>query len=169
MTVKIKNNNMNKILYYQIIILLVVLITISSFFIYKQIKEDNEQESIFNELNEIIQDDKPNNLNNNSNENTDININELYNINKDLIGWIKINNTDINYPVMQTKNNPDYYLRRNFNKEYSSWGTPYLEEECNMNSSSNLVIYGHHINGNKMFGELEKYKDKNFYESHKYI
>lgn len=94
---------------------------------------------------------------------------ELFLQNPDMAGWIKIEGTNINYPVMQTPNEPNYYLKHNFEKEYSDLGTPYIQENCTIAESDNLVIYGHHIKGQKMFGALENYKDKGFYEEHKII
>lgn len=160
---------MKKAIFIIVFILLISLIVISSYFIYKQLREENEQESIFNELNEIIQIDSEKLVKINSEANEDINIDKLYQINNDLIGWIKINDTDINYPVMQNKNQPEYYLRRNFYKKYSSYGTPFLAYECNLKTSENLIIYGHHMQNKKMFGELENYKNKEFYNNHKEI
>ena len=69
---------------------------------------------------------------------------------------------------MQNINDPNYYLHRDFYKNYSSYGTPYMAKQCNLNSD-NIVIYGHHMKNNKMFGELEKYKSKDFYNNHKII
>ena len=66
-------------------------------------------------------------------------------------------------------NNPNFYLKHNFEKEYSYLGTPYVQENCDIAESDNLVIYGHHIKGGKMFGALEDYKSKSFYEEHKNI
>lgn len=86
-----------------------------------------------------------------------------------MVGWLSIAGTTLNYPVMQTPNEPNYYLKRNFDKEYSDLGTPYIQENCDLASSDNLVIYGHHINGGKMFGALEDYKSQSFYEEHKTI
>ena len=63
----------------------------------------------------------------------------------------------------------NYYLKHNFEKEYSDLGTPYVQENCDLLTSDNLVIYGHHIKGQKMFGALENYKSKDFYEEHKTI
>ena len=94
---------------------------------------------------------------------------ELYLQNEDMVGWISIAGTTINYPVMQSRNNPNFYLKHNFEKEYSDLGTPYVQENCDIAESDNLVIYGHHIKGGKMFGALEDYKSKNFYEEHKTI
>lgn len=94
---------------------------------------------------------------------------ELYLKNTDMVGWLSIAGTPLNYPVMQTPNEPNYYLKRNFEKEYSDLGTPYIQENCDLTSSDNLVIYGHHIKGGKMFGALEDYKFQSFYEEHKTI
>ena len=95
--------------------------------------------------------------------------NELFLQNEDLIGWIAIDGTTINYPVMQSKNNPNFYLKHSFEKEYSDLGVPYIQEDCDILTSDNLVIYGHHIKGGRMFGALEDYKSKSFYEKHKSI
>ena len=58
--------------------------------------------------------------------------------------------------------NENYYLHRNIYKKYSSHGTPYLAEYCNLRTSNNLIIYGHHMNDNSMFAELVNYKNYNF-------
>lgn len=94
---------------------------------------------------------------------------ELFLQNPDMAGWIKVEGTNINYPVMQTPNEPNFYLKHNFEKEYSDLGVPYIQEDCDIAASDNLIIYGHHIKGQKMFGALESYKDKDFYEEHRII
>lgn len=94
---------------------------------------------------------------------------ELFLQNFDMVGWIKIADTTINYPVMQTPDEPNYYLKRDFQKEYSDLGTPYMQENCSLADSDNLIIYGHHIKGGKMFGALEDYKSQSFYEKHRVI
>lgn len=92
---------------------------------------------------------------------------KVKNENEDCIGYIEIKNTSLSYPVMQSKYNPDYYLNHNYKKEYSFYGTPYLSAYCDLKKSDNLIIYGHNINGGRMFGALEQYKDNQFYEEHK--
>lgn len=95
---------------------------------------------------------------------------ELFNQNNDLAGWIFIEGTTVNYPVMHTPGNPDYYLKHSFEKAYSDYGVPYIAEHCDpIEPSDNLTIYGHHIKGGKMFGALMDYTSKDFYESHKII
>lgn len=158
---------MKKIIYGIVIILLIGIMLISSYFIFKDKQEDKKQENTFEELVEIAE-DKEQNTNDDIKEDT-INIEELYKINSDIIGWIKIDDTNINYPVMQTKDRPQFYLRKDFYKKYSQWGTPFLAENCDIQTSDNLIIYGHHINNSKMFGELEKYRNKDFYRNNKTI
>ena len=156
---------MKKIIYVTTILLLIGSLLISSYFILKNLNEDKEQGAIYENIQEIARDDNEENIN----EKEKINIEKLYHINKDIVGWIKIDDTQINYPVMQTKDRPKYYLRKDFYNNYSQWGTPYLSENCDIEESDNLIIYGHHIKNYKMFGELEKYKKKGFYEKHKII
>ncbi|MDR0879614.1 MAG: class B sortase [Clostridioides sp.] len=97
-------------------------------------------------------------------------LNKLWNKNHDLIGWISIPNTRVNYPVMQTKNSPNFYLKHNFSKQYSLYGVPYIEEACDVNEpSDNLVIYGHHMNNGSMFAGLMKYKDESFFKNNQYV
>ena len=158
---------MKKIIKISIVILLIGIMLISSYFIYKNMQEDKEQEEIFEELENIVTTNETNEEKEQQEDN--VNLNKLYKINNDIVGWLKIENTNINYPVMQTKDRPDYYLRKNFYKEYSVFGTPYIDENCDIENGNNLIIYGHHINGNKMFGELENYKNEEYYNKHKFI
>lgn len=94
---------------------------------------------------------------------------EVFGQNSDLIGWVTIEGTAIDYPVMQTPDNPDFYLKHAFDKSYSNYGVPYVDEACAVGLSDNLVLYGHHMNDNTMFSELCKYADQGFYEEHKTI
>lgn len=93
----------------------------------------------------------------------------LYNKNKKLIGWLKIDDTIIDYPVMQTSNN-EYYLDHNFNQEYDKNGSIFMDFQCKAYPrSQNLILYGHHMKSGKMFGDLQKYSQKSYYEKHKII
>ena len=89
--------------------------------------------------------------------------------NEDFVGWIKIPDTRIDYPVVQTPHSPNYYLRRGFDKKYSYYGVPYAAEHCDVYTSDNVVIYGHNMNNGSMFSDLEKYRSQSFYEGHRYI
>ena len=94
---------------------------------------------------------------------------ELFKKNNDFMGWISIDETKVNYPVMQTPHNPDYYLKKNFDREYSDYGVPYIEEACAVGISNNIVIYGHHMNDGSMFAELVNYYDKDYRDKHPMI
>lgn len=89
--------------------------------------------------------------------------------NKDCVGWLKIANTDIDYPVMLTKDEPEYYLRRDFNKEYSYMGTPFMDSNCNIGISKNLIIYGHNMKNGRMFAPLMKFKNKEYFDKNQII
>lgn len=93
----------------------------------------------------------------------------LYSLNKRLIGWVKIDDTYIDYPVLQTVNN-DYYLNHNFDQEEDKNGSIFLDKDCSIYPrSTNLILYGHHMRSGRMFGQLNKYSSEKFYEEHKYI
>ena len=92
---------------------------------------------------------------------------ELYMINSDMVGWLKIEDTNINYPVMQTPESVDYYLHRNFFKQDNSCGCLYAREQCDINApSDNITIYGHHMKDGSMLADLSKYNNQEFYETH---
>lgn len=93
----------------------------------------------------------------------------VYEQNSDFVGWIAIDGTNINYPVMQTIDSPNYYLKHNFEKKYSNYGVPYVQENCVLSLSDNIVIYGHHMNDGSMFADLCKYESEDFYREHKTI
>ena len=149
-------------------IILIINLIISIIYIVKNKKEDKEQNEVFEELENIITEYQEEQSKEQQEES--MNLQKLYEINNDFIGWLKIANTNISYPVMQTDSSrKDYYLRKNFYKQYSQLGTPYIAEYCNIKTSDNIIIYGHHIKNHQMFGELEKYKKKDFYNNHKVV
>ncbi len=89
--------------------------------------------------------------------------------NEDFVGWIKIEGTRIDYPVVQSTYKANYYLRRGFDKKYSYYGVPYVAELCEMETSDNIIIYGHNMNNGSMFSDLEKYRSEKFWQEHRYI
>ena len=93
----------------------------------------------------------------------------LYNKNKSLIGWLKIDDTNIDYPVMQTVNN-EYYLDHNYSQEYDKNGSIFLDKDCDVvHRNTNLIIYGHHMKSGKMFGNLNKYSSEDYCKKHSTI
>jgi sortase B len=94
----------------------------------------------------------------------------LYAQNPDLVGWIKIEGTKVDYPVLQTPDAKDYYLYRNFYGGDSDHGSIYVRETCDVfTPSDNVTIYGHNMADGTMFAVLERYWKKDFWETHKYI
>ena len=90
----------------------------------------------------------------------------LLNKNKRLIGWVKIDDTNIDYPVMQTTDN-EYYLDHNLNQEYDKNGSIFMDKDCDvLKPSTNFILYGHHMKNGQMFGSLSLYSDRSYYEKH---
>ena len=123
-----------------------------------QLKEDYAEEKQFVDIQNEAQTMNDNNI-----------VDKLRKRNKDVIGYLEIPDTTISYPVMQSKDNPDFYLNHDIDKNYSFYGTPYLSAYCDLEKSDNLIIYGHNINGGKMFGALTQYRNEKFYKQHKEI
>ncbi len=95
---------------------------------------------------------------------------KLYNMNSDFVGWITIDGTDIDYPVMQSMYDEEFYLHRDFDKEYTKGGTLFIDTSSDVKEpSDNLIIYGHNMTTGKMFHSLFEYEDEDFYKEHKYI
>ena len=85
--------------------------------------------------------------------------------NPDWMGWLKIKGSSISYPIMQKEGDGEYYLHRDFYGDYSFYGTPFLDERCTPDSD-NCIIYGHNINGRRMFGALHAYDSVEYYQNH---
>lgn len=94
---------------------------------------------------------------------------QLQKENPDIIGWIEIENTNINYPVLQGSDN-SFYVSHNYKKEKNISGAIFLDSSYVWEPpSSNLLIYGHNNQNGTMFEDLLKYKSKRFYEDHPVI
>ena len=94
---------------------------------------------------------------------------DLYEQNPDLIGWLTIDGTDIDLPVVQTPGDNEYYLRRGFDRFYAVGGTLFLDERCSVSTdapTANWLIYGHNMHDGSMFGQLVRYRDEDFYKAH---
>ncbi len=93
----------------------------------------------------------------------------LLNQNQRLIGWLKIDDTNIDYPVMQTVDN-EYYLDHNLKQEYDKNGSIFMDKDCDvLKPSTNYILYGHHMKSGKMFGDLDNYESQSYMEEHPYI
>lgn len=94
---------------------------------------------------------------------------DIYELNHDLVGWLYIDDTNIDYPVVQTDDGK-YYLTHDFYGKSNANGQIILEDKCDPYTPSyNLVISGHHMNSGAMFGRLGRYKDKAYWQDHKIV
>lgn len=94
----------------------------------------------------------------------------IFDSNEDCIAWLNIPDTSIDYPVMQTPDDEEYYLYRNFFGEDDKNGTLFMDTDCSLaQERSNLIIHGHHMKSGAMFGSLEKYADADFGSEHSKI
>ena len=113
---------MKKIIKISLILLLVGMAVIAAVLFFKEKRAERKYENEFKNIQESVTEKKSD-------------VNGLVKKNKDCIGYVEIPGTTISYPVMQTKDNPNYYLKRNFEKEYSDLGTPYIQEDCDLLTS----------------------------------
>ena len=107
-----------------ITICLIIFAVVLCYLIYN-FNVDTQDQKQFDDMAQTVTIDNADDSNNNDNGITD-----LINKNSDCIGWLRIYNSKIDYPIMQTKDNPQYYLRRDFDKQYSYLGTPSMDTIC---------------------------------------
>lgn len=157
------------------IILLVICLCVfifSAYNIYKYLSEENANKKLNNELMEKAIIETPNDNNDNTQENEDIlpisvDFSVLKQENEDIVGWLYLEDSPINYPVVQSYDN-DYYLRRLVNGEYNIAGSLFMDYRNDSNlEDNNTIIYGHNMKNNTMFGFLQEYKNQNYYDNHK--
>ena len=95
---------------------------------------------------------------------------EILKINRDFVGWIRVDNADVNYPIMQTTNN-EYYLTHTYKRQNNTRGSIYMDYRNNKNLQDRLtIIYGHNPHdGTMLHTFVDKYKDYNFWKNNRYI
>lgn len=161
-----------------LIAVFVALLGASTYFIYDYYRQANEQSELYDSLAEAVDQVQKSDEANEPVEEIPYNEEktilpeyaELFLQNMDMVGWIKVEDTNINYPVMHTPDTPDFYLKHGFDKGYTDYGCPYVQENCDVQEASdNIIIYGHHMKNGSMFADLEKFKSEDFYKEHKTI
>ena len=137
-------------------------------------QEDKKSENAFDNIRQIYEESKEEqeeNAEDHTQKAEKVQINPgllaLHEQNPDCIGWITIEGTAIDYPVMYHPEEKNYYLRRNFEKEYDVSGTPFVAEICDPEESDNLIIYGHHMEYGAMFGDVVEFKNDDYFQEHK--
>lgn len=96
-------------------------------------------------------------------------VEKLQEQNSDIVGWIEVEGTNINYPVLQGEDN-SYYMNHNYKKEENTYGSIFLDKDYDWSiPSSNLLLYGHNLQNGELFHDILNYKDKSYYEEHPVI
>lgn len=149
----------NKIIYVLNVLLVffVCVIFFSAYKIYLWQNENRENNELINNLISYTNDKKI--KNNNQDDKSKIDFESLYKINEDTVAWIKVNGTNINYPVVKTKDN-SYYLNHNFAKNKNSAGAIFIDYRNNLKNDKNIIFYGHNRKDGTMFGTLNNVLDK---------
>ena len=93
---------------------------------------------------------------------------ELHKENPDLTGWLYIEDTRIDYPVMYTPEDPEYYLHRAFDGSYAKSGSLFIDGSC-LPDSNHIMIHGHHMKDKSMFGSLPDYQSQDYADEHSVI
>lgn len=178
-----KNLPMKKILFIAVVVTLVAAFGISAFMVGSYLVEGKKQADRYDELSNIA-----------ANNHTETNVPEkteaaeiteptaptepgmlpgykdIYEMNNHVVGWIKMEGTQMDYPVMQTPDNPNYYLYRSFDKKDSARGSIYAREVCDINApSDNITIFGHNMADGSMFACLGNYTDKAAWDNNSLI
>ena len=148
-----KVNSRKKRLKRMLCLFFLLVFAVAGYFAYRYYQNDKEQEDRFDELEKIEEERDKNPV-----PSTEIK-------NPDWIGWLKIKGTSISNPVMQRESDSEYYLHRDFDGKYSFYGTPFLDSRCTIDSD-NCIVYGHNINGGRMFGALHAYSSESYYKKH---
>lgn len=162
---RVKTSNKKYILV-PLIILLITLLCYLFYNFYINMRDKKLSENLQNGLTNCI---STNEINNDMHNELIEKVKELQKENEDVKAWIKINDTNINYPVVQANDN-DYYLYRNYKKENSNYGSIFIDSNSNIeNPNSNIIMYGHNMKDGSMFKDLLKYADEEYYNNHKYI
>lgn len=162
------------------ILLLSALLIVSVMMIWREVNLQQKEKRMNDELLQLIEIPEPSTTpettETESSEEPDVtepvvqkrNLSPLFELNSDCIGWIYIEGTNVDYPVMHTPNNSQKYLRLNFNGEYSISGVPFLDARCNPYQGT-MLIYGHNMKNGTQFSDLKNYLDTDFRNAHSVI
>lgn len=147
--------------------ILVTAFCIVALFVYKDFKNMYDSQNTYDEIKEQCVSEKSA-----QNDDKKIDWDKLYKINSDIVAWIYIPGTPIDYPVLKSKDY-DYYLAHDLYGKSSKYGSIFIDKRLYDEpfKSENLIIYGHNMGHwtDVMFGSLMEYKDKGYFKKHKYV
>lgn len=149
-------------------IVILACITYLAIYFYYINKDKKVNTSLQNEIDSIAEAEKV--FEEDTTEGNKVNkIKELQKENSDIKGWIKIEGTKINYPLLQTTDN-EFYLSHNYKKEKNITGSIFINKNSNIkDENANVIIYGHQMDNGEMFGDLHSYMEKSFFDKHQTI
>lgn len=184
---KKKSRVLNNIIYFSLMAIFVGVFVYCGIYIAGYVVETHESNSQFGDLSDLVnqyRDPTGGNIdatlptairNPESGELVDVSgilpeYREIYAQNTDMVGWINVPGTTIDYPVMQTPSEPNFYLYKGFDKKKNKNGCLYIREACDVfTPGDNVVIYGHHMRNGSMFTPLDNYKKKAYWKENQYF
>lgn len=147
---------MKKIIRLSITLILIYMLIFSIYNIYIKLAEYKKADNVYKDVRKISQ-----SIESNKNK-------VLSSINPDYRFWLNVDNTNIDYPVVQGNNN-EYYLTHDFNKNYLPSGSIFMDYRNSFEEDNIIIVYGHHMRNKTMFGELEKFKNEKFFNGNNLI
>lgn len=143
---------MGKFFKFVLNIILILVLLFSGFSIYKKLEDYKKASDTYEDLR----------------KEKEISKEKLLAINSDYKLWLEISETNIDYPVVQGKDN-EFYLHHDFNKEKSGSGTIFMDYRNDYYKDENVIFYGHNMRNKSMFNNLQKFKDEEFFNNNNLI
>ena len=141
-------------------ILLIVVLLISIIFIISWCINSKQNEIIEEKISNVVIIENEDSL-----EEYKINFEKLKEVNNQIVCWIKVNGTNIEYPIVQAEDN-SYYLKKNLEKKYNTGGWIFLDYKNKLDGTDkNIVIYGHNMTDDSMFGTLKNVLTEDWYNN----
>ena len=158
--------NLKKTLLYCMQLFFIILLIISSIGIYKWYKDNKKNREILDDISNVVKIEKVKEAKEKTEEILiSVNFNELKERNSDTVAWVKLNGTNIEYPIVKTSNN-SYYLNHSFDKSYNIAGWIFADYKNKFdNTDKNIVIYGHNMKDGSMFGGLKEVFKEEWYSN----
>ena len=169
-----KKKRKYRLIYLSIILLAIILIGVLAFALYHLYTEYLPQQKEierFSELSEIAHsgdtDPQQNTIETTSTgaKVPHYTLDQLFSMNSDMVGWLTIPDTVVDYPVMHTPDDVERYLHMDFDGYYSFSGCLFVGDNCDIDSDA-FVIYGHNMNNGSMFGSIDYYTSYEYWLSH---
>lgn len=164
-----KKLNVKKVIIDLLLCIAIVGLVFSSFKLYTIWNEYNKNKTSYEELRQYQPVITPDETNDTTFKFTKEDFDKLYAINNDLVGWINIPGTQVNYPIVQGTQS-EYYLTHNFAKEENEGGAIFIDSELSKPfEEKNTILYGHHMRDGSMFGSLKEFESQQFLDENNKI